>query len=273
MEGNDNGDRPTIELFVKAAVDKMKNGGCPICHRYFLVFYILRERGLIDLVVTTFLPECPPKEVLEFSNGKHYPLVKVHNGVDSRGQDITGMECDTVDDIEALLDRFECDDMRSRKESRGEAVAELSFEDLYMKFSQFLKTGGDSLSLVRILEKVEGHLQENGTRFMLGDSLTRADCYLLPTLQHIRVAGKTYKSFEIPTELHHIWRYLKAAYAMDAFLESCPADREIISHYAVKAAASPSVIQVPAGKCLLMGEDRTFSIPGEIHLASNGYDD
>ena len=55
----------------------MKNGGCPICHRYFMIFYILREKGLIDLVVTTFLPENPPKEVLEFSNGKHYPLVKV----------------------------------------------------------------------------------------------------------------------------------------------------------------------------------------------------
>ena len=117
---------------LQAAVDKMKNGGCPICHRYFLVFYILRERGLIDLVVTTFLPESPPKEVLAFSNGKHYPLVKVHSGVDSRGQDITGLECDTVDEIEALLERFDCDDMRSRKESRAEAVAELSFEDLYM---------------------------------------------------------------------------------------------------------------------------------------------
>ena len=58
------------------------------------------------------------------------------------------------------------------------------------KFSQFLKMGGDSSSLVRILEKVEGHLREGGARFMLGDSLTRADCYLLPTLQHIRVAGK-----------------------------------------------------------------------------------
>ena len=64
-------------LISKAAVDKMKTGGCPICHRYFMIFYILRERGLIDLIVTTFLPESPPKEVLQFSNGKRYPLVKV----------------------------------------------------------------------------------------------------------------------------------------------------------------------------------------------------
>lgn len=269
MEGGDNGDRPTVELFVKAAVDKMKNGGCPICHRYFLVFYILRERGLVDLVVTTFLPESPPKEVLEFSTGKHYPLLKVHNGVDSRGHDITGLECDTVDEIEALLERFDCDDMRSRKESRPEAQAEQSFEDLYMKFSQYLKVGGDSSALVRILEKVESHLRDSGARFMLGDSLTRADCYLLPSLQHIRVAGKAYKGFEIPTELRAIWRYLKNAYSTDAFLESCPADREIITHYGTKALNSSGV----AAKCQLMGEERTLSIPDEALLAGNGYED
>lgn len=261
-DGSENGDRPVVELFVKAAVDKMKTGGCPICHRYFLVFFVLRERGLTDLIVTTFLPESPPKEVLDFSNGKHFPLVKVHKGVDSRGHDMSGVECDTVDEIEALLDRFDCDEMRSRKESRAEAVAEQAFEDLYMKFSQFLKMSNDDPSqLIRVLEKVDGHLRENGTKFMLGDALARADCYLLPTLQHIRVAGKAYKNFEISTELSHIWRYLRDAYASDAFTESCPADREIISQYDNKASCRP---RIAAGKSQLMGETRTFSIPDDM---------
>jgi hypothetical protein len=109
----------------------MKNGGCPTCHRYFLVFYVLREKGLIDLVVTTFLPENPPKEVLEISNGKHFPLIKVHKGVDHNGIDLSGVECDTVDEIEKLLERFECPDTASSKESKAEAIAEKSFEDLY----------------------------------------------------------------------------------------------------------------------------------------------
>ena len=61
---------------------------------------------------------------------------------------------------------------------------------LCQKFSQYLKVGGDSSSLIRILEKIEGHLRQSGTRFMNGDALTRADCYLLPSMQHIRVAGK-----------------------------------------------------------------------------------
>jgi len=257
----DSENRPVVELFVKAAVDKMKNGGCPICHRYFLMFYILRERGYVDLVVTTFLPESPPKEVLEFSNGKHYPLVKVQNGVDSKGHDLSGLECDSMDEIEALLDRFDCDDMRSRNFSKEEAEAEKNFEDLYLKFSQFLKTGGDVAGLVRVLDRVEGYLRNYEARFLLGDSLTRADCYLLPSLQHIRVAGKAYKNFEIPTELTYIWRYLKNAYETDAFQESCPADREIITHYNLKASNEPVI---PASKSQLMGDDRTFSIPAGL---------
>jgi len=117
---------------MQAAADKMKNGGCPMCHRYFMIFYILRDAGLIDLVVTTFLPESPPKEVLEFSHGKRYPLVKVRNGTDSHGHDITGVECDNVVEIEALLERFDCDAMRSSKESQAETDAEKTFSDLYM---------------------------------------------------------------------------------------------------------------------------------------------
>jgi len=129
---------------------------------------------------------------------------------------------------------------------------------LYGKFSQFLKTGGDVASLIRVLDKVEGYLRNYEMKFLLGDSLTRADCYLLPSLQHIRVAGKAYKNFEIPTELTYIWRYLKNAYETDAFQESCPADREIITHYNLKATNEPVI---PAPKSQLMGEDRTFSIP------------
>jgi hypothetical protein len=260
------GKKPLVELFVKAAVDKMRNGGCPMCHRYFLVFYILREQGFIDLIVTTFLPESPPEEILQFSNGKRYPLVKVRSGVDGHGLELSGIECDTVDEIEALIDRFDCDEMRSRKVSRAEAVAEMAFEDLYMKFCQFLKTGGvDTTQLVKILEKVECHLRENGTRFMAGDGLTRGDCYLLPTLQHIRVAGKAYKNFEIPTELCAVWRYLKHAYSTNAFLESCPADREIIAHYTLKT----HTVQLPASKLQLMGDERTLSIPSDVDLTSN----
>jgi len=109
-----------------------------MCHRYFLIFYILGDHGLIDLVVTTFLPESPPKEVLEFSNGKRYPLVKVRSGIDAQGHDMTGVECDTVVEIEALLERFDCDAMRSSRDSEAQTAAEKTFNDLYMVHTSFM---------------------------------------------------------------------------------------------------------------------------------------
>jgi len=77
---------------------------------------------------------------------------------------------------------------------------------------------------------------------------------------------QAYKNFEIPTELSSIWRYLKNAYMMDAFLESCPADREIITHYTGKTSS-----HLPASKSHLLGEDRTLSIPDNATL--NAADD
>ena len=78
----------------------MQNGGCPMCHRYFLCFYLLREHGLIDLVVTTFRQDDVPPEVKAFSSGQRYPLVKVHRGTDSNGVSMKDMSCDTVPDID-----------------------------------------------------------------------------------------------------------------------------------------------------------------------------
>lgn len=262
MADNDNGDRPVVELFVKAASDKMKNGACPICHRYFLAFYILRERGLVDLVVTTFLPENPPQEVLLFSNGKRYPLVKVHKG-NVGGKDIAGMECDTVDEIESLLDRFECPDMLARRESREEERAEKTFEDLIKKFNLFMRnSSSDASGLVKILSQIDSYLHENGTKYLLTNRLGRADCYLLPILQHIRVAGRAYKEFDFPLEFSHLWAYMHHAYETDAFKESLPADGEIILHYDGKAAGNP----IGGKKSFFMKDNRTLWIPKEVDM-------
>ena len=57
-------------------------------------------------------------------------LFKVHKGLDAQGQDMTGLECDTVDEIEALVSRFECDTLQGRRENKIEDRAERTFEDL-----------------------------------------------------------------------------------------------------------------------------------------------
>ena len=94
-----------------------------------MAFYILREEGAIDLIVTTAVPENPPKEVLQFSTGRHYPLVKVHSGVDKNGKDVKGIECETVNEIEELLDRIETQPMYVQN---GMTSTITNVVDLYM---------------------------------------------------------------------------------------------------------------------------------------------
>jgi len=65
-----------------------------------------------------------------------------------------------------------------------------------------------------------------------------------------------------------IWQYLKNAYMTDAFLESCPADREIITHYTGKI-SSP---RQPGTKFHLLGEDRTLSIPDDNAMSGHADD-
>ncbi|KAK7571952.1 hypothetical protein V9T40_014424 [Parthenolecanium corni] len=86
-------------------------------------------------------------------------------------------------------------------------------------------------SLLSHLRKINDHLGKTGTRFLTGDTMCCFDCELMPRLQHIRVAGKYFMSFEIPTNFTYLWRYMLHMYQLDAFTQSCPADQDIINHY------------------------------------------
>lgn len=95
-----------------------------------------------------------------------------------------------------------------------------------------------SSSLMAHLRKIDEHLGRKGTRFLTGDTMCCFDCELMPRLQHIRVAGKYFADFEIPETLVHLWRYMHHMYRLDAFLQSCPADQDIINHYKLQQVLS-----------------------------------
>jgi len=92
-------------------------------------------------------------------------------------------------------------------------------------------------ALLSQLIKIDEHLGRRGHRFLTGDTLCCFDCELMPRLQHIRVAGKYFMDFDIPTSLMHLWRYMYHMYHLDAFTQSCPADQDIINHYKLQQGA------------------------------------
>lgn len=177
-----------------------------------MMFYLLREEGQIDLVVTTFLPRDPPPEVKIISSGKQYPIVKVHRGTTLNGSDIGGEVCDNTDEIDALIEKFESQLMPSttvqRKQitdrqnsdlAEREKKAEHAFQNLYNSFNLYLKDKNNNVTkLLTNLKTLNSFLVNNQTKFLILDTLAKADCYLLPLLQHIKVAGKvSYRNWPI----------------------------------------------------------------------------
>lgn len=112
-------------------------------------------------------------------------------------------------------------------------------ENVYSKFKLMLlkKEEASKNALLSQLKKIDEHLGKRGNRFLTGDTLCCFDCELMPRLQHIRVAGKYFMDFDIPTALTNLWRYMYHMYHLDAFTQSCPADQDIINHYKLQQGA------------------------------------
>lgn len=112
-------------------------------------------------------------------------------------------------------------------------------ENVYSKFKLMLlkKEESSKNALLSQLRKIDEHLGRRGHRFLTGDTLCCFDCELMPRLQHIRVAGKYFMDFDIPSDLTNLWRYMYHMYHLDAFTQSCPADQDIINHYKLQQGA------------------------------------
>lgn len=65
-------------------------------------------------------------------------------------------------------------------------------------------------------------------KYLNGDTLQHPDCDILPKLQHVKVALKKYKKFDIPDFLTGIKKYMDDAAGDPAFIASCPSDEAIV---------------------------------------------
>jgi chloride intracellular channel protein 2 len=93
--------------------------------------------------------------------------------------------------------------------------------------------------LLMELKRINDFLEQRATTFLSGNEMTLIDCDVMPKLQHIRIAGKAYRNFDIPSELDSLWKYMGNCYDTKAFKESCPYDQDIILHYEGKLSLKP----------------------------------
>ena len=107
-------------------------------------------------------------------------------------------------------------------------------DKVFLKFSALIKnrdkTQDEKLeaALVEELKKLDTFLGASPGTYLDGDEMKHPDCSLLPKLQHVKVASKYYKKFDIPEELSHLHGYLNAAAAHPGFKSTVPSDNSII---------------------------------------------
>jgi len=246
-----------FELYIKAsAIDKETKGADPICQQFFMITCLLGEnQDDIDFKVFTVQADCPPKN---FAQGwsKKYPVVMVNSGTNKSGQDISGMMYDTFEELELFFESInrECPELKRKNLPNQTAMGVV--ENLYKKFNHFI-SGQPENALVGELKKLNEYLEGQDTKYLVDNVLSFADCHLLPRLQHIRVAAKAYREFEIPKEFSYLWRYMALAYEQDAFKSTMPSDQDIIFFYEKKAKTPPK----RRGKATLEKFTYTMDIP------------
>jgi hypothetical protein len=234
-----------LELYVKASgIDSRRIGACLFCQEFWMELYALYELSFVRVEVKTVNVNSEPFK-RSFLGAQPPILVEQDKGLTyTDNRDLEGRIFHIAKDFSVPL--FEKD-----------VTVEKKIESLYRNFKVFLKArtdydkqhrsanevvGGSPRSVPpevqpscnKLAEQLAGInqlLAERETRYLLGSSMTEYDCELMPRLHHIRVSGSELCGFQIPFQLTHLWNYMLTAYRTAAFIESCPADQDIIHHY------------------------------------------
>ncbi|XP_037548369.1 chloride intracellular channel protein 3 [Nematolebias whitei] len=226
---------PKIELFVKASDDAESIGNCPFSQRLFMILWL---KG-VNFTLTTVDMRRAPDVLKDLAPGSQPPFLLYNKEVKTDTNKIEEFLEETLapPQYPKLCCRY--------KESNGAG------EDIFRTFSAYIKNPNPGLNdllekkflstlvkLNRYLETALPHeLDQNPNEteskrlYLDGNSLTLADCNLLPKLNIVKVVCKLYRNFDMPRELKGLTRYLDRVYKEDVFRCTCPNDSEILNAY------------------------------------------
>ena len=106
--------------------------------------------------------------------------------------------------------------------------AEAARSDVFGSFARYCKNteaeadGELKKALLLALCTLDAHLEKAAGPFAAGAELSRCDCFLLPALYHIRVAGAAYKDFEIPAQFTALNAYIDAMFESELLYRTAP---------------------------------------------------
>ncbi|XP_061555190.1 chloride intracellular channel protein 3 [Phycodurus eques] len=229
------GDTPKIELFVKASSDAESVGNCPFSQRLFMILWL---KGA-NFKLTTVDMKRAPDVLKDLAPGSQPPFLLFNGDVKT-----------DINKIEEFLEENLAPPKYPKLCCRYKESLSVG-EDIFRKFSAYIKNPNPGLNdmlekkflstLVKLNMYFETPLPHeldqnpNATQssrpYLDGDSLTLADCNLLPKLNIVKVVCKKYRNFDIPAELKGLKCYLDNAYKKDEFRFTCPKDIEVLMAY------------------------------------------
>ena len=218
MNGQNSSPSDHVELYVRAGKDGSGYGACMVCQRFYMILDEKAKAGELSYDVITINMARPPLEFKKHAN--RLPVLKHVDEILSDNDEI----------VQYIDGTFPYPSLRY-----DNMIAHTVCLDIFSKFSFYIKqvsTGPEAL--IKELFAISDFLESVETKFLCGDTLKHLDCLMLPKFQHIRVASKAFKDFDIPKEMVGLWKYLKNAYANDTFRKTCPSDQEIVHHWESK---------------------------------------
>uniref|UniRef100_A0A0N5A1G8 Chloride intracellular channel n=1 Tax=Parastrongyloides trichosuri TaxID=131310 RepID=A0A0N5A1G8_PARTI len=234
--------KPLLELYVKASgIDSRRIGADLFCQEFWMELFALYEVGVVRVEVKTVNVN---SEAFKKSFLGSQPPIMIEPSKDatySDNRDIESRIFHLAKEFDVAL--FEKD-----------ITVEKIIQSLYRNFKLFLKAKTDHdkvkkmnkhgpqeglpqsvvacrTKLLEQLASIDKLLAHRGTRYLLSESMCEYDCELMPRLHHIRIIGQRLLEFEIPHNFTYLWNYILTAYRTAAFIESCPADQDILHHY------------------------------------------
>jgi len=205
-------------LFVRAGKDGESFGGCPFCHRMFMILLMKANAGELTFTVQTVNMSKAPTDFKKIAS--RLPVVM-------HGSEIIS---DPDECIQYVDEHFPYPPMAYDNSKANDACM-----NVFSKFSFYIKdVAHSSAPLLAELRRLNSYLEQAPHKFLCRDVPDHLDCMMLPKIQHIRVVAKAYKDFDIPTEFRGLWRYLANAYHYDVFRKTCPSDQEIVYHWSCK---------------------------------------
>ena len=238
-----------VDLYVKAGKDGESYGACPFCQRFYMILDLKANAGELTYDVTTVNMARPPAEFKKLAN--RLPVLKHGDEIMSDNDEI----------VQYIDENFPHPDIRYDNMKAHSVCL-----DIFSKFSFYIKqVSHGPEGLLKELYCINDFLENAGSLYLCGEELTHLDCLMLPKLQHIRVAAKAFKDFDIPQEMKGIWRYLENAYKNNTFRKTCPSDQEIVFHWEDKQ-QTPLLTDEQKRFYAFDIEPRfCFNVPGEMN--------